>query len=42
MGAYAWVAVKTLNGAFMYHELIASRAEYKPKENIEDRVSAFN
>ena len=40
MEAYAWVAVKTLHGAFMHHELMASRAGCKRKKNIENRVRA--
>ena len=38
MGAFARGAVKTLKGSFGYHGLIANRAEYKPKKNIENRV----
>ncbi|MDG2442789.1 MAG: hypothetical protein P8M13_06005 [Luminiphilus sp.] len=42
MGGYAKVAVKTLKGSFMYHALVANRAEYEPKKNIENRVSAYS
>lgn len=42
MEAYARVSVKTLKGSFMYHALVANRAEYKPKKNIESRVSAHS
>ena len=38
MGAFARGAVKPFKDSFGYHGLIANRAEYKPKKNIENRV----
>ena len=42
MGAHTRVAVETLKVPFVYHTLVANRADYKAKKNIENRISAFN
>ena len=42
MGGYARVSLKALKVPFMYHTLVANRADYKPKKNIENAVSAFS